>query len=103
MPSKMTTAVVAIVDAPFEEQISEAAAFVSRSRPEGERDAFIASFQRKAPLSSTSAAAAEGDAKEAASTEVPLEERRALVERLVGEVKDAGEGPDRGTHASPSC
>ena len=96
--------VVAIVDASFEEQTSEIAAFLSRSKPEAERNDFIASFRPAA----SSAAATAGDedagedekAKEAAAQDVPIEERKSLVEKLVAEVKDAGEGSDKGERRS---
>ncbi|KDN35979.1 hypothetical protein K437DRAFT_260261 [Tilletiaria anomala UBC 951] len=93
--------IVAIVDASFEEQIQEVAAFFSRSRPEAERDEFIASFQPKSSAASAeSTAAAEAkdgseQPKEDAAQQVPLDERRALIEKLVAEIKDAGEGSDK--------
>ena len=90
MSSSHDSLVVAIIDAPFEEQLTEVAAYFSRSRPEAERNDFILSFRPKA-----AATQEEG----AAPVETPVDERRALVERLLSDVKDIGEGSEKGEHA----
>jgi translation initiation factor 3 subunit M len=66
-------------------QILELVEFIARSLPEDDRPAYIASFK---------------DVLKTEENQIPLEEdenrRRAILARLLGEIKQLGEGNDKG-------
>ncbi|KAF5363986.1 hypothetical protein D9756_000250 [Leucocoprinus leucothites] len=79
-----TDSVAIFSEGTFEEQILELVEFVARSRPEDERAPFIASFQ---------------DDLKTAEGQTPFEEdearRRTVFLKLLGEIKQLGEGGDK--------